>query len=77
MPLYSSVIDLSTLNGVNSFQIDGIDAGDQSGPSVAGASDVNGDCFDDLIIGAFTVERERQRFVETVGCPRLFEVWES
>ena len=34
------------------FRIDGAVAGDQSGAEVAGAGDVNGDGFDDLIIGA-------------------------
>jgi hypothetical protein len=32
--------------------INGIDAGDISGFSVSSAGDVNGDCFDDIIIGA-------------------------
>jgi hypothetical protein len=47
-----SVIDLSTLNGVNGFRLDGIDASDASGLSVSSAGDVNGDGFDDIIIGA-------------------------
>ena len=45
--------DLSTLNGTNGFRLDGIDAGDQSGRSVSSAGDVNGDGFDDLLIGAY------------------------
>jgi hypothetical protein len=40
------------LNGTNGFRLDGIDANDQSGYSVSGAGDVNGDGFDDVIIGA-------------------------
>ena len=43
---------LSTLNGADGFQINGEAAGDYSGFSVAGAGDVNGDGFDDLVIGA-------------------------
>jgi hypothetical protein len=46
-------LDLSTLNGTNGFVIIGIDANDDSGHSVSGAGDVNGDGLDDLIIGAF------------------------
>jgi hypothetical protein len=42
----------STLNGSNGFAINGIAAGDYSGRSVSSAGDVNGDGFDDLIIGA-------------------------
>ena len=45
-------IDLSVLNGANGFQISGEAVGDISGCSVASAGDVNGDGFDDLIVGA-------------------------
>ncbi len=45
-------LDLSTLDGTNGFQISGEAASDYSGRSVASAGDVNGDGFDDLIIGA-------------------------
>ncbi|MEZ6061913.1 MAG: integrin alpha [Planctomycetaceae bacterium] len=50
---FTSGSDLSALNGLNGFRIDGIDVGDNSGRSVNTAGDVNGDGFDDLIIGAF------------------------
>jgi Ca2+-binding RTX toxin-like protein len=49
---FASVIDLSTLDGTNGFRLDGIDLGDYAGDSVSSAGDVNGDGFDDLIIGA-------------------------
>ena len=45
-------LDLSALNGKNGFKINGIDSGDQSGTSVSGAGDVNGDGINDIIIGA-------------------------
>ncbi|CAN5156257.1 hypothetical protein BH10PSE7_BH10PSE7_09340 [soil metagenome] len=48
---FSPNFDLSTLNGNNGFEIVGI-AGTLSGMSVSGAGDVNGDGFDDLIVGA-------------------------
>ena len=44
--------NLSTLNGSNGFILNGIDAFDYSGWSVSSAGDVNGDGYDDLIIGA-------------------------
>jgi Ca2+-binding RTX toxin-like protein len=50
---FGAGLDLSELNGSNGFAINGIAASDLSGFSVSSAGDVNGDGFDDLIIGAF------------------------
>ncbi|MEG4633613.1 cadherin-like domain-containing protein [Microcoleus sp. AR_TQ3_B6] len=49
---FGAELNLSALNGSNGFAINGIAAYDGSGYSVSSASDVNGDGFDDLIIGA-------------------------
>ena len=49
---FAASLDLAALDGANGFVINGIDEGDSSGSSVSGAGDVNGDGFDDLIIGA-------------------------
>ncbi|MBD2415418.1 hypothetical protein FACHB389_18780 [Nostoc calcicola FACHB-389] len=49
---FGASLNLSSLNGSNGFVINGINAGDFSGNSVSNAGDINGDCFDDLIIGA-------------------------
>ena len=49
---FAAALDLASLNGTNGFRLDGIDAGDYSGSSVASAGDVNGDGFDDIMIGA-------------------------
>ena len=49
---FSASIDLSALDGSNGFRIDGANRGDQSGVSVSSAGDINGDGYDDLIIGA-------------------------
>jgi Ca2+-binding RTX toxin-like protein len=49
---FSASFNLSTLNGSNGFAINGIAGYDFSGESVSSAGDVNGDGFDDLIIGA-------------------------
>ncbi len=48
----SGTIELSSLNGMNGFVLNGIDKFDTSGRSVSGAGDVNSDGFDDIIIGA-------------------------
>ena len=45
-------IDLSDLNGTTGYRIKGIAAYDFSGRSVSSAGDVNGDGYDDLLIGA-------------------------
>jgi hypothetical protein len=42
--------------GTGGFVINGIDPIDQSGVSVSGAGDVNGDGLDDLIVGAFRAD---------------------
>ncbi len=49
---FPAVVQLSSLDGSNGFRIDGKAAGDALGTSVAGAGDVNGDGYDDLIVGA-------------------------
>ncbi len=49
---WAASLDLSDLDGTTGFRIDGIDGSDRSGRSVSGAGDVNGDGFDDLIVGA-------------------------
>jgi VCBS repeat-containing protein len=48
----SASLDLDSLNGSNGFVINGINERDNSGRSVSSAGDINGDGFDDLIIGA-------------------------
>ena len=52
MSQYPAVIELSSLDGTNGFRIDGGGFGGRSGWSVASAGDVNGDGFDDVIVGA-------------------------
>ena len=46
------VIDLSTLSSAQGFIIQGDAAGDRAGWSVSSAGEVNGDGFDDLMVGA-------------------------
>lgn len=43
--------NLSALDGSNGFRLDGNQIGDGAGGSIAAAGDVNGDGYDDLIIG--------------------------
>ncbi len=46
-------VNLSTLTGADGFRIDGGAEGDYAGRSVSGAGDINGDGFDDVIVGAY------------------------
>ncbi|MBE9006066.1 FG-GAP repeat protein [Fortiea sp. LEGE XX443] len=50
--MVNSVFNLSSLDGINGFVINGIDEFDRLGRSVSSAGDINGDGFDDLIIRA-------------------------
>jgi hypothetical protein len=49
---FTALFQLSSLNGSNGFQLNGIDADDESGYSVAGAGDIDNDGISDIIIGA-------------------------
>ena len=48
----SGTIQSTGLNGTNGFAVNGIDSSEDSGYSVSGAGDFNGDGFFDFIIGA-------------------------
>ena len=49
---WPKALELSALNGVNGFALNGIHNNDHSGSSVASAGDINGDSLSDIIIGA-------------------------
>jgi len=54
-PTFPAAINLTALDGINGFAVKGISANDHSGWSVSIAGDVNGDGFNDVIIGAYLV----------------------
>jgi hypothetical protein len=51
-PSFPAAVALSSLDGTNGFRLDGAANGDGAGNAVARAGDVNGDGFDDIVIGA-------------------------
>jgi hypothetical protein len=63
-PAVVSTIDLADLDGANGFTLIGIDGYDASGFSVSSAGDVNGDGFDDVIVGARYAESTYGAFSE-------------
>ena len=62
---FGASLDLSSLNGSNGFVINGIDVEDASGSSVSSAGDVNGDGFDDILIGAYYADPNGSRSGES------------
>jgi Ca2+-binding RTX toxin-like protein len=55
MPAFAKIINLSSLDGTNGFNLLSVGANTETGASVASAGDVNGDGFDDVIVGATQV----------------------
>ena len=51
---FPAVIEVTTLNGSSGFALYGISAYDNAGGNVTGAGDLNGDGYDDMIVGANT-----------------------
>lgn len=49
---FGAMLDLDTLDGTKGFRIEGSVTDGRLGHSVAGAGDVNGDGFDDVIVGS-------------------------
>ncbi len=49
---YEATFDLTTLNGENGFQINGLQFDTSQAQALAGAGDINGDGYDDLIISS-------------------------
>jgi hypothetical protein len=53
MSSFPAVINLSSLDGGNGFQINGETSFDLAGSSISSAGDINGDGFADVIVGAW------------------------
>lgn len=53
---WAGTINVSTLDGTNGFRLNGVDPGDYSGRSVSAGKDINGDGYDDIIVGAWQAD---------------------
>lgn len=49
---FGAMVDVSAVDGVNGVRITGADAGDDAGLAAYGVGDVNGDGFDDVMVGS-------------------------
>ena len=72
---FAPSLNVSALDGTNGFAIDGIAEGDYLS-RVSAAGDVNGDGFDDLIVGAFGADPNGNDYAGTsyvvFGSPEAF-----
>src|SRR5262249_8321599 len=59
----SGLLQLSSLNGIQGFKIQGEAPDDQSGWSIKSAGDVNGDEYDDLLVGALNYNGTSRSYV--------------
>lgn len=74
---WPTVFDLSTLNGLNGFVVNGLNAADKLGSSVSTAGDINGDGKTDIILGASQTSFGGSVYVlfgKTTGFPAVFNL---
>ena len=60
---FASFIELATLDGSNGFRVEGIGFVDYSGVAVSSAGDLNGDGFDDILIGSLNAGNTDDSYV--------------
>ena len=68
---FPAVIPVASLNGQNGFRLEGETAADTSGYSMSTASDVNGDGYADMVIGAPSHNNEDGRTYVVFGGPDI------
>lgn len=69
----TAILNLGSLSAPKGLVIEGASAGDHTAFSIAGAGDVNGDGFDDLLIGAYDAVPPHQKKRSNAG--RSYLLW--
>jgi len=69
---YDATLDVGDLDGTNGFTIAGLAPGDMLGLSVSSAGDLNGDGFDDIVVGAPGADGGRGEVYVVFGIPEGF-----
>jgi hypothetical protein len=64
---FAASLDLDILDGTNGFRLEGESSLDSSGLSVAGVGDVDGDGFDDVVVGARSADQSSGRSYVVFG----------
>ena len=70
-----NLADVANGDGSAGFVINGAKKGGQSGHSVAGVGDMNGDGYDDLIIGAKAVGEQEGLWRHNISRRKLCHLW--
>ena len=72
---FSATVNLGALDGADGFRLDGVTSNDFTGYSVSGAGDVNGDGYDDVIVGAHNADPNGSNSGSTaLGAPASVQV---
>lgn len=75
---FDASFDLASLDGSNGFALNGVHLDDYSGRSASAAGDLNGDGFDDIVMGAYgpdaTDETSGKTFVVFGGAANVTEL---
>ncbi len=74
IPVAWADLDLSSINGVNGFKVEGISNGYKTGMSVSHAGDFNGDGLDDLLIGSYGKDEVHVIFGTTIPNSGVLEL---
>ncbi len=75
---WPKILNIKNLNGNNGFTINGFYLGQQSGKSVSGVGDVNGDGINDVLIGCYDINIVGQSYVifgDQKGWPAVIDLF--